>query len=109
MRSAGVVAEGKPSSQEGATATALQRSVENNPLFTIPAASAGLVACHVRYLPCGETVLKYEFRDHAWLRVAGNEHIEYMEQTARFNHFRGKRSQNPSSPVSRMRFLGKRL
>jgi hypothetical protein len=62
---------------------ALQRSVENSPLFSIPIAAAGIASCHVRY-DSAVIELEYRFKDGGWLHVKHDARIEYTEQEARF-------------------------
>lgn len=62
---------------------ALRRSVENGPLFTIPAAAAGVASCHVRH-DSSVIELEYRFKDGGWLHVKRDARIEYSEQEARF-------------------------
>jgi hypothetical protein len=61
----------------------LRRSVEKGPLYTVPAAAAGVASCHVRY-DSAVIELEYRFKDGGWLHVKRDARIEYTEQEARF-------------------------
>jgi hypothetical protein len=74
---------GPATAQDSATMAELRQSVENGPLYTVPAAATGVASCHVHY-DSGVTVLEYRFKDGGWLSVKRDARIEYTEQEARF-------------------------
>ena len=61
----------------------LRRSVEMGPLYTIPAAAAGVASCRARY-DSAVVELEYRFKTGGWLHVKHDARIEYTEQEARF-------------------------
>lgn len=77
------VAVGKISTASLTVLAEMQATVENGSFYTIPAASAGVKECSIRD-DSGVLRLEYRFKDNGWLRVIGDERIEYSMQEARY-------------------------
>jgi hypothetical protein len=61
----------------------MQATVENGRFYSIPTASAGVKECTIRD-DSGVLQLEYKFRNNDWLRVIGDERIEYSMQEVRY-------------------------
>jgi hypothetical protein len=74
---------GKISSASLTVLAEMQASIEKSLFYSIPAASAGVKECSIRD-DSGILNLEYRFEDGGWLRVAGDDRIEYSMQESRY-------------------------
>lgn len=76
-------AVGKISAASLTVLAEMQAGIEKSLFYSIPAASVGIKECSIRD-DSGVLQLEYRFKNSGWLRVVGDERIEYSMQEIRY-------------------------